>query len=207
MSATPIRPLRRALDVSGLPTYAYGNRSLMWWGTLGMVLIEATVFAIAIVTYFYLRDRADAWPPHGVPPVLTYGTWNTVVLLLSAIPNQWTKKKAEAEDLTGVRIGLILCLLFALIFLVLRGFEFGALQTSWNTSAYGSIVWALMILHTVHLVTDTLDTIVIAVLMFTSKISGRRFVDVAENALYWYFVIGSWLLIYATVYLAPRITS
>jgi cytochrome c oxidase subunit I+III len=207
MSDANIRSLRRGLDVSGLPTYAFGNRSLMWWATLGMVLIEATVFAIAIVTYFYLRDRSDAWPPHGVPPVLTYGTWNTVVLLLSGIPNQWTKKKAEAEELSAVRIGLVLCLLFALVFLVLRGFEFGALQTSWNTSAYGSIVWALMILHTVHLVTDTLDTIVITVLMFTGKVTGRRFVDVSENALYWYFVIGSWLFIYATVYLAPRIPS
>ena len=43
---------RRVLDVSGLPTYAFGNRSVMWWGTLGMILIESTVFAIAMVTYF-----------------------------------------------------------------------------------------------------------------------------------------------------------
>ena len=57
------------LDVSGLPTYAYGNRSLMWWGTLGMILIESTVFALAIVTYFYLRERscsvAAAWDRSG----------------------------------------------------------------------------------------------------------------------------------------------
>jgi cytochrome c oxidase subunit III len=207
MSKATVQPLRRAMDVSGLPTYAFGNRSLMWWGTFGMILIESTVFAIAIVAYFYLRDRADAWPPHGVPPVLTYGTWNTVVLLLSAIPNQWTKKRAEAEDLRGTRIGLVVCLAFAVAFLVLRGFEFGALQTSWNTSAYGSIVWALMILHTIHLVTDTLDSAVLTVLMFTGPLSGRRFVDVSENTVYWWFVVGSWLLIYATVYLAPRIAS
>jgi cytochrome c oxidase subunit I+III len=28
-------------------------------------------------------------------------------------------------------------------------------------------------------------------------------VDVSENALYWYFVVGSWLPIYAVIYLAP----
>jgi cytochrome c oxidase subunit III len=194
----------RVLDVSGLPTYAFGHRSLMWWGTLGMVLIEATVFAIAIVTYFYLRDQSYTWPPHGAPPLLLYGTLHTVVLLLSAIPNHWTKHRAEREDLRGVRIGLVVCLLFAGVLLVIRAFEFGALQTSWNTSAYGSIVWALMLLHTIHLVTDVIDTVVLAVLMFTGPLSGRRFVDVSENAMYWYFVVGSWLLIYATVYLAPR---
>jgi len=197
---------RRVLDVTGLPTYAFGNRSLMWWGTFGMILIESTVFVLAIVAYFYLRERSYDWPPHGTPPALIYGTLNTVVLLLSAIPNQWTKKVAEKEDLPRVRIGLCLCLAFSAVFLVLRVFEFGALNTAWYDSAYGSIVYALMVLHTIHLVTDVIDTVVLTVLMFIGPISGKRFVDVSENALYWYFVVGSWLLIYATVYLAPRIT-
>lgn len=192
------------LDVSGLPTYAYGNRSLMWWGTLGMILIESTVFALAIVTYFYLRERSYQWPPHGSAPALIYGTLNTWVLLVSLIPNQWTKKMAEQENLRGVRIGLTVCVLFSVAFVILRGFEFGALHTSWNDSAYGSIVFGLLILHTIHLVTDLIDSIVLAVLMFTGPLSGRRFVDVSENAFYWYFVVGSWLLIYATVYWAPR---
>jgi heme/copper-type cytochrome/quinol oxidase subunit 3 len=55
------------------------------------------------------------------------------------------------------------------------------------------------------LVTDVIDTIVLAVLMFTGPLSGRRFVDVSENAVYWWFVVISWLLIYATVYLAPHL--
>jgi len=199
-------PSRRFLDVSGLPTYAFGHRSLMWWGTMGIVLIESTVFAIAIVAYFYLRDRSFAWPPHSVPPVLLYGTLNTVVLFLSTIPNHWTKHQADHENLRGVRIGLVVCLLFAAAFIVIRWFEFGALQTSWNTSAYGSIVWALMTLHTVHLVTDVIDTVVLTVLMFTGPLAGKRFVDVSENAVYWWFVVGSWPFIYATVYLAPRMS-
>ena len=196
---------REELDVSGLPTYAYGNRSLMWWGTFGMILIESTVFALAIVTYFYLRERSYLWPPHGNLPGLIYGTWNTVVLLASMIPNQWTKRKAEAEDLRGVRIGLVVCLIFSVAFLVLRVFEFRALHTGWNDSAYGSIVYALLTLHTIHLVTDTLDSAVLTALMFTGPLSGRRFVDVSENALYWYFVVASWVLIYGTIYWAPRI--
>jgi cytochrome c oxidase subunit 3 len=192
------------LDVSGLPTYAYGNRSLMWWGTLGMILIESTVFALAIVTYFYLREHSYQWPPHGDPPALIYGTLNTLVLLVSLIPNQWTKKVAEQENLPAVRVGLTVCVAFSVVFVILRVFEFGALHTSWNDSAYGSIVYALLILHTIHLVTDLIDSVVLTVLMYTGPLSGRRFVDVSENAFYWYFVVGSWLLIYATVYWAPR---
>ena len=76
-----------ALDVSALPTYAYGHRSLMWWSTMVLVLIEGTAFAIALVTYFYLRGLADRWPPLGSPPALIYGTINTLIMLASAIPN------------------------------------------------------------------------------------------------------------------------
>ena len=40
------------LDVHTLPTYGYGHRSLMWWSTMGLMLIEGTVFAIAVMMYF-----------------------------------------------------------------------------------------------------------------------------------------------------------
>jgi cytochrome c oxidase subunit III len=200
------QPTRHVLDLSGLPTYAYGNRSLMWWGTWGMILIEGTVFALAIVAYFYLSEHSFSWPPAPrKPPALLFGTANLVVLLLSTIPNQWTKHVAEREDLPKVQFGLLICTAFAAASLALRAFEFGALNTAWNDSAYGSIVFALLVLHTIHLVTDFIDTVVLTVLMFTSRISGRRFVDVSENALYWYFVVASWLVIYATIYLAPRL--
>ena len=46
---------------------------------------------------------------------------------------------------------------------------------------------------------------VLAVLMFTGPLEERRFVDVSENAMYWYFVVLSWLPIYALIYFAPRL--
>jgi len=88
---------------------------------------------------------------------------------------------------------------------VVRAYEFTALNTHWSLNAYGSIVYALLVLHTVHLVTDFVDTIVLTVLMFTGPLTGRRFVDIAENAGYWWFVIGAWLPIYFTLYLVPRL--
>ena len=195
----------KTYDVSGLSTYGYGHRSLMWWGTFGLMAIEGTVFAIALVVYFYLRELADLWPPEDPPPSLVFGTLNTIILLVSAIPNQWTKKAAEREDLRTVRIGLTICVLFALAFLIVRVFEFPALNTRWDTNAYGSIVFMLLGLHTVHLVTDLIDTVVLTILMFTGPLEGKRYVDVSENAFYWWFVVLTWLPIYFTIYLMPRL--
>jgi heme/copper-type cytochrome/quinol oxidase subunit 3 len=99
---------------------------------------------------------------------------------------------------------LSICVALSIVFLVIRGFEFATLNVSWYTNAYGSVVWLLLGLHTTHLVTDTIDTAVLAVLLFTGPFEGKRFVDVSENALYWYFVVLSWLPIYVVIYWAPR---
>ena len=193
------------LDVSDLPSYAYGHRSVLWWGTLGFCLIEAIAFALAVMAYFYLRSKAISWPPNVGPPGLLWGTLNTVTLLASCLPNHWAKQAAEAEDVRGVRLWLTACLAFGLIFIAIRALEYTALNVQWDSNAYGSIVWCLLFLHTLHIVTDVADTAVLAALMFTRHGRGKRFVDVSENAFYWYFVVLSWLPIYAVIYLAPRI--
>jgi len=194
-----------ALDVSGLASFGFSHSSLMWWGTAGLMAIESTVFAIAIVMYFYLRSHADAWPMSAPAPALSWGTVNTIVLLLSVVPNHFAKRAAERLDRGGVKLWLTICLAFGFVFLAVRGFELAALNVRWDQSAYGSVVWLLMVLHTTHLVTDAWDTTVLDVLFFTGPLEGRRYVDVSENALYWYFVVLSWLPIYAVVYLAPRL--
>jgi hypothetical protein len=84
--------------------------------------------------------------------------------------------------------------------------QFPALHVSWDTNAYGSITWTLLSLHTTHLITDLVDTLVLAALMFTRHgRNKRRLGDVEDNALYWYFVVVTWLPIYGVLYWGPRL--
>jgi heme/copper-type cytochrome/quinol oxidase subunit 3 len=124
---------------------------------------------------------------------------------VSLAPNELAKRAAQRLDPRACRIWFVACLVCAIAFLVVRGFEFATLNVKWYANSYGSIVWFLLGLHTTHLVTDTIDTAVLGVLLFTGPLEGRRFVDVSENALYWYFVVLSWPPIYAVIYLAPRL--
>jgi heme/copper-type cytochrome/quinol oxidase subunit 3 len=198
---------RIALDVSPLPAFGFGNRSVLWWATTGMMLIEGSVFALVVVQYLYLKGRVPHWPPSGPPPDLLWGTINTLILLASCLPNALTKKAAERFDLRGVRIWLGVCVLSAVGFNVVRFLEFGRLNVRWDSNAYGSVVWLLIASHTVHVVTDFLDTLVLWVLILAGiDINERRYVDVSENALYWYFVVFTWLPIYAVVYFGPRVS-
>ncbi|WP_309564970.1 cytochrome c oxidase subunit 3 [Methylobacillus flagellatus] len=194
----------QALDVSSLPTYAFSHRSLMWWGTFGMMLIEGTVFGLMVFSYFYLASHADVWPMSRYAPDLAWGTLNTAVMIASAFPNHWAKRAAEAQDLRKVRGWLLACMMFSFLFLAIRVLEFRHLNVAWDSNAYGSAVWLLLGLHTVHLITDTVDSLVLTVLMFYEPVGGKSYVDVSENGLYWYFVVFTWLPIYAVIYLVPR---
>lgn len=194
----------RALDVAGLPTVVFGHRSLMWWGTLGMMAVEATVFALAVMAYFYLRSHQETWPVAALPPDLLWGTVNTFVMLASFWPAHMAKKAAENLDLRGVRRWLVLSVGFGVAFTVLRGFEFAALNVRWDSSAYGSVVWLLLGLHTTHIVTDLIDTTVLTVLFFRGPLDGKRYGDVSENSFYWYFVVATWLPIYLVIYWGAR---
>jgi heme/copper-type cytochrome/quinol oxidase subunit 3 len=104
-----------------------------------------------------------------------------------------------------VRVGLVIMSVVGIVLLVIRAFEFPILNVSWDTNAYGSIVWFLLGLHTTHLATDVGDTIVLTALMFTRHgHSGRRFSDSEDNATYWDFVVLSWIPIYILLYWVPR---
>ena len=169
-------------------------------------MIEGAGFALAFAAYFFLMAQERQWPASAPPPDLLWGTLTLILLLLSELPNIWVKRAAEAEDLPKVRRGLIIMSAIVLPIFVTRGFEFVHLNVGWDRSAYGSITWALLLMHTIHLITDWVDTLVLAALMHTRHgAKGRRFVDTSENALYWHFIVLSWLLVYGVIYWVPRL--
>lgn len=194
------------LDVTELPAHGLGTASLSWWGTLAFMLIEGTGFVLSIVIYLYLMNLAPRWPLDAAPPDLLAGTTLTVVLLVSLIPNVFVTRWARTQDLRKVRIGLIVMSLFGVLPLILRVFEFPAMHIKWDQNAYGSIVWVMLGLHTTHILTDLGETVVLTSLMFTRHgDNARRFGDVADNAMYWNFVVLTWLPMYVCLYWVPRL--
>ncbi|HEX2137602.1 MAG TPA: cytochrome c oxidase subunit 3 [Microvirga sp.] len=187
-----------------MPSYGHGHRSPMWWGTLGFAAAEGMGFVCAAGAYFYLVFINAGWPLSAPPPDLLWSSLLTAAMLVSLWPNQLAKTNGEREDLRRVRRDLVVMSLIGLVLLGLRVLEFGTLHVRWDQNAYGSIVWLLLGFHTAHLLTDVVDTIVLAVLMFTRHGHGKRFSDVGDNAFYWYFVVASWLPIYAILYWLPR---
>ena len=196
----------RTLDVSELPTSVLDSRSLVWWGTIVMTIIEGFVFAITVGAYFYLRTIASQWPPARTgPPALTAATINLIVLLISAIPAVALDRAGRRRDWRMVRWMLTANLIFGTTFLVLRIFEFRALNCVWNSHAYGSITWTLLFLHTSNLVTSLLETAIVLAYFLCRPVDDHYYLDARLDGLFWYFIVVTWIPLYAVVFLVPRL--
>jgi len=199
-----MREPRAVADIAHLPRTVFGHRSLMWWGTLGFIMIEGTTLFICAVTYFYLRKNFTSWPPQHVwRPGLVVPTIQAVLMLASIIPMRAVDRDSSRLDIRGVRSGLLVCSVLVLAMCVLRVFEFQALKVHWDTSAYGSAAWAVVFAHSTLLLLEAAETWTITALMFSPTVEDRDLSGVSDNAFYWYFLIGVWVPLYVAVFLSP----
>jgi heme/copper-type cytochrome/quinol oxidase subunit 3 len=198
--------IRRRVDVSGLPGVAFGARATIWWGVVGLLTIEGTMFALLAATYFYLHQNYSTWPPLGTPaPDLAAGTANMALLLASLWPMRIAHRAGIDERRRPIWIALAVCTVIGIAAMVLRAFEFLAMHCRWDSHAYGSVVWTTLGIHTGHLIASTLENVLIGLLMLRGPVERKHFVDTNVNAIYWYFVVLAWLPIYAMIYFAPRV--
>jgi cytochrome c oxidase subunit III len=199
-----MRAPRVVADIRHLPRTVFGHRALMWWGTLGFIIIEGTTLFICAMTYFYLRKNFTSWPPQHVwRPGLVAPTIQVVLMLASVIPMRWVDRDSTRMDIRGVRSGLLICSVLILAMCVLRVFEFQALKVHWDTSAYGSAAWAIVVAHSTLLLLEAVETWAITALVFSPTVEERDLSGVSDNAFYWYFLVGVWVPLYITVYLSP----
>lgn len=196
---------QRVLDVSALTEGTADSRSLLWWGNLGMLAIEGTMFAMALATYLYLRSVNLDWPPPTVPtPDLFLPTINTIMLALSCIAAFIEDRAALRKDMTAVRLAQVICILVGITFLVINyGYIVPDLGYKWSTHAYGSIVWTIIGLHTLHMLAATGETTLLFIYGLFKPVVKKHLLDFRCVAVYWYFVALIWIPFYFVIFVEP----
>ena len=154
-----MKALRPARDVSQLPTITFGSRSLMWWGTLMYMTIEGWTTALIVVAYLYLRQNYEAWPPLRTPyPSLLVPSINLTLMIISILPTTFAARAGQRLDLHGVRRWLVVTCAVSVPIVVIRWWELWALNTRWDTNAYGSAAWTVVGFHTSLILLDVAET-------------------------------------------------
>lgn len=198
----------RVLDVSGLPAYDISKRSPLWLGQLLMCLIEGSLLLILIAMYFYLRLSVDVWPPPGVLlPNLTLPTLALIPLIASCAGSYLASQAAKKRDRGGMLFGMVLNLVLASGFLILRMIEWSGLNFTWKSDVHGSIVWGILFLHTYDVVADLIMTAVLVMIIASGRYGEKQRLGVHVDSVLWYFLVAIWLPLYGVVYWGPHIVG
>ncbi len=191
----------RGVTVRELPSYAFGPRDPVWWGVVLLIAMEGTTLALSFLAYFYIRQRVDVWPTTtpGTSTLLAAGA-EVLVLLCSVPPTYVLTRATRSGDLRAIQRWMLIATLLSVAAVVARGFELHALPFRWDSDAYGSVVWGLLVLHTTHLGLGVLENLVFVALVFKGPVEKKHLVDLEVNGFYWYFVVAGGLAIAAVVY-------
>ena len=204
MSEIPARSRPLTLDVSALPIGTADSRSLLWWGNIGMMVIEGTMFAMMIAVYIYLKTANIDWPPATVPnPDLKLSTINAAMLLLSVLVMLVADRGALRDSIRAIRTGLGVCIVAGIAFIAIRAQAMTTLGFKWSTHAYGSVVWTMIGLHSFHMIAATSEVTLLFVYTFLRPVTKKQLLDVRATAVYWYFVALIWVPFYFTIYVVP----
>jgi heme/copper-type cytochrome/quinol oxidase subunit 3 len=199
-------PTRPVADVAHLPDSAFGHRDLMWWGTVGFMVIEGFTLALCAVVYVYLGKNFDSWPPLGTPnPSLGVPTLHVALMLLSLPVVRWVSHAARDFQLGKVRIGLTVLSLICALFVGLRAVELlDSLNVKWSTNAYGSAQWLVVGSHATLILIELVEVAGVALMFWIAPIEEKHFSDADDVAFYWYFMVLAWLPLYVLCFLGPR---
>ena len=200
------RRARAVMNVSALPDVVFGARDIMWWGTLGFVVIEGFTLVLTAAVYLYIQQNFATWPPEGTAdPSLGIPTAQLAVMLLSLPLMWWIGRAAHAYELGKVRNGLTLASVVALAFVALRILSaIYSLNVKWDSNAYGSAQWLILGSHFTLLLIEFIEVSGMALLFWFAPVEEKHFSDAADMAFYWYFMVLSWVPLYVLCFLVPR---
>jgi len=192
-----------------LPNVASGPRSVSWWGMALLIATEATLFALLIASYWYLRFRnGPVWPPNGIAkPELKLPLIMTVILWTSSAPVHFADRGIQKGKQWRLRFGLLAGFLLGLTFLILQAaveYPHSLQMHPPSSGVYGTLFFSLTGLHGLHFLVGLLISLWVQVRAWRGAFNEHRHVTVQNFSMYWHFVDTVWLFVLATVYLSPH---
>jgi heme/copper-type cytochrome/quinol oxidase subunit 3 len=190
-----------------LPTHA--PRTLGWWGMVWLIATEATLFAVLIASYFYLRFQSGpVWPPSGIAkPTLALPLVMSAILLSSSIPVHLADRGIRRGRQGILRAGLLAGFVLGAVFLAMQfGIEYPEKLKEFTprTNAYGSLFFTITGFHAAHVTVGLLISARTQVRALAGAFDERRHTGVVVFAMYWHFVDVVWVFVLATIYLSPH---
>jgi cytochrome c oxidase subunit III len=189
--------------------------------TLGMwafLATEVLFFGAMFMSYIAYRNAyPQAFAEASHHTLVLYGTINTAILLTSSFTVAMAVHSARENNIKWVFRFLIITILFALAFLVVKGLEYHEDVTEhlWpgphfkpglppQAQIFWVLYWIMTGVHALHVTVGVGLLSTMAWMTSRRKFSDAYHTPIELSALYWHFVDIIWIFLYPLLYLIQR---
>ena len=174
-------------------------------GTVAMILFLLSLgmlFLVSILGYVLIRIRSTQSPPLGAIQIPDGLFLSTALVIAGSFTMHFAVRDVRQERLPQLCNWLLITLAISIAFLLLQAFFLRellsrhAVAQSQGIVLYG-LIFFLVLLHGLHVVGGVIALALVSVGAYRGKYDHEHFYPVRNAALYWHFLDGVWLTMFA----------
>ncbi|MEQ8400555.1 MAG: cytochrome c oxidase subunit 3 [Roseitalea porphyridii] len=175
---------------------------VMFFAAWFWAVFDASLFYGEAQQVGRMEYTGGQWPPAGLEVLdpLHLPLYNTVILLLSGTTVTWAHHALLHNDRDGLKMGLWLTILLAILFTCVQIYEFAVAPYSFSGSLYGATFFMATGFHGFHVFVGTIFLIVCLVRAYAGHFTPQKHFGFEAAAWYWHFVDVVWLFLFFVVY-------
>jgi cytochrome c oxidase subunit 3 len=164
-------------------------------GVALFIVSEIFFFITIFWAYFHSAlaptvELGTVWPPMGIEALDPFGLplLNTVLLLSSGASVTWAHHSLIEGNRRGTLLGIIITIIFAVVFTGIQGFEYYEAPFTIADGAYGSTFFFATGFHGFHVMIGTAFIAVAFFRILSYHLTDHHHLGFEASILYWHFV-------------------
>ena len=175
-------------------------------GMVGLIVAEASLFAVFVVAYLYDLGKSLSGP--SPKAVLSVPVLGTVCLLSSSVTVALAVRALGRGAVRRCGAWLLATVVLAVVFLTGTAAEWLRLITreglTIGTNLFGTTFYALVGLHASHVIVGVVMLTLIGVFAWSRALQSAHVERVELVSWYWHFVDAVWVVVLTVVYVIGR---
>ncbi len=197
----PPQPRARVADDLVLPVGAQGAASHSWWGTMIMLVVDATIFASFVFAYIHISMRLTVCPPPGA--ALAAPLWplaSSVLLVAGSACMAWARRALGKPALPLLVLAALACLLaaFACDF---NGHRLAGLDPTGQ--AWGATVATLLAYQGLHVIALLIIGLYLCARAWCGHLTQSSRATLDNTALMWHYTTLQGVAAAVAIHLVP----
>jgi len=176
-------------------------------GVFLFILSEVFFFVSIFWAYFHSSlsptiELGTYWPPVGINAINPFELplLNTILLLSSGATVTFAHHSLIKGDRRQAIFGVILTILFAILFTVCQWIEYINAEFTIADGVYGSIFFFSTGFHGIHVIIGTAFIVVAFFRLISYHLTNHHHLGFEASILYWHFVDVVWLFLFISIY-------